>query len=112
MIFLLIIYFYFNWGESKYRQYRRQKKDIKKSINKNAIIINQNIQDESEFLISYFSNIHYSKYNQSKQIQILEKSNFRELKDNISKLIKFSKKSLEESIKSGIINFIIYLTSK
>ena len=89
-----------------------KKKDIKNSINKNVIIINQNIQDESEFLISYFSNIHYSKYNQSKQTKILEKSNFCGLKWGVSKLIESSKKLLDESIKSGIINFIIYLTCK
>ena len=40
-----------------------KKKDIKNSINSNdIIIINENIKDESEFLISDFSNEQYKKY--------------------------------------------------
>ena len=160
-----------------------KKKDIKNSININDIIINQNIKDESEFLISDFSNINYNKYleycNKSedinnfynflktKNIKIgkflnelknknykdykpsendlkecksklplniniednfisqylflrknlsshlsLEKSNYLELQENISKLIESSKKLLDESLKRGIVNFIIYLKDK
>ena len=159
-----------------------KKKDIKNSINSNDMIINQNIKDDDEFLISRFSNTQYKKYledfntiedinkfydylkQKNKNINIffgklenkkyydnykpseddlkkykslltknsedkfisqylflrenisnheaLKKSNYLEFKENFSKLITCSKKSLDESVKNGIINFIEYLRSK
>ena len=160
----------------------KKKKDIKNSINSNDMIINQNIKDDDEFLISRFSNTQYKKYledfntiedinkfydylkQRNKKIDIffgklenkkdyenykpseddlkkykslltknsedkfisqyiflrenisnheaLKKSNHSEFKENFSKLITCSKKSLDESMKNGIINFIEYLRSK
>ena len=151
-----------------------KKKDIKNAINSEDTIINKNIKDESEFLISEFSNTEYNKYledyniledinkfydylkqtkNDIKQFldklnnkndyeknkpsdddinkyksefnlniednfisqylflkenlskhPALKKSNYIEFKENFSKLIESSKKSLDESLKKGIIN--------
>ena len=155
-----------------------KKKDIKNSINFNDSIINDNIKDDQEFLISEFSNPEYKKYledynitydynkfyeylkknnkkienflvklednnyanyqpseddlkkyiiiknennfiskylflrnNISTHISLI-KSNYLEFKENFSKIIDCSKKSLDESIKNSIINFITYLRSK
>ena len=58
--------FFILTDESSYRnnknEMKKKKKDIKNSINSNDTIINQNIKDDEEFLISRFSNTQYKKY--------------------------------------------------
>ena len=86
-------------NKKDYENYKPSE-DLKKykSLNKNL---------EDKFISQYL----FLRENISNH-EALKKSNYLEFKENFSKLITCSKKSLDESVKNGIINFIEYLRSK